>query len=576
MTRLRFDDEEIQRRVRRFAVLRAALRALREVTPPEAFEAAEDEGRRLLERLRAVTGSDPSQAELLEPKQALDAIDGRLEALAADVRTRLQAVPVRTLCSTLDRMVGPESGALRALAATASAGDLDAPGQLARIELLVTLLCVEGPAGSRSVVRSPLDALPELARIDRAEIYESHPDIAEAEQILGRAVRRLDADDAGAARDRILRYKQRLGARLLHPTVLQASVAYNTEMSNRLTQLLDHEHALDAFADTLLGLQSDGSRASRPSAKALLPTSEDGTPRSRLLWHTLATASLAIGLLFIGAALLLLVTGARRSALCALGLGLVHAAPELALHLPRAGASRDDAEALRVVTLNLFERNEDVDAVRRLVDAERPDVLALQEVSAPWLSRLDEFAGSLPHRVVSREEGPRAASTFRLALLSRLPITDERRRRVEHPGGRFGREFLRVTLEHGSGDVPVVVAHPERPGRGDDVERRNRELALVAELAGGHPRAVVVGDLNTTSGSWAFARLLEDGGLRDSRRGFGRQPSWRTWKPIRGIGFAIDHVLVGPRWTVAERRLGAPAGSDHRPVVAVLLPELSR
>jgi hypothetical protein len=292
------DDEEIQRRVRRFAVLRAAQRALREVTPPDAFAQAESEGRRLLDRLRAITGSDPASAEVVDPRQALAAVDGRLETLAEGIRSRLEEVPVRTLCSALDRMVGPEAGALRALAAIAIEGDVGNPGHLARIELLVTLLCVEGPPDARRVVRTPTQALPELARIDQPESYESHPDIDEAEQILGRAIMRLDRDDAGAARDRILRYKQRLGVRLLHPTVLRASVAYNTEMSNRLGQLLDHEHALDAFADTLLGLQTDGTRAALVRAASLARAAEEPPLRSRLLWQTLATAALAIGLLF--------------------------------------------------------------------------------------------------------------------------------------------------------------------------------------------------------------------------------------------------------------------------------------
>jgi hypothetical protein len=193
-------------------------------------------------------------------------------------------------------MVGPESGALRALAATAIEGDGEAAGQLARVELLVTLLCVEGPPDARQVVRTATEALPELTRIGRREIYESHPNIDEAEQILGRAIRRLDKDDAGAARDRILRYKQRLGVRLLHPTVLHASVVYNTEMSNRLGQLLDHEHALDAFADTLLGRQTDGTRVAFAGAASIARRSEEPPPRSRLLWQTLATASLAIWL----------------------------------------------------------------------------------------------------------------------------------------------------------------------------------------------------------------------------------------------------------------------------------------
>jgi hypothetical protein len=75
--RPRFDDEEVQRRVRRFGVLRAAQRALREVTPADAFAQAEAEALRLLHRLRAITSREAAAA-VEEPRQALTAIDARL------------------------------------------------------------------------------------------------------------------------------------------------------------------------------------------------------------------------------------------------------------------------------------------------------------------------------------------------------------------------------------------------------------------------------------------------------------------------------------------------------------------
>lgn len=290
------DDAGIERRIRRFAVLRAAQRALREVASEPELEQDLDQGRRLLRRLRVVSGREDAQTEVVEPRQALASIDQGLERLAERLRARLQSVPVRTLCGALDAMVGPEAGALRALAAVALEGDLRDDGHLARVEMLITLLCVEGLAGERQVVRAPLEALPELARIDLPEAYEAHPDIDEAEQVLGRAVVRLDQDDAGAARDRILAFKRRLGPRLLHPTVLAASVAYNTEMGNRLSRLLDDHHALDGFADTLLGLETDATRQALNRAARLPATAAPAPKRSRLLWRTLATAGLAVGL----------------------------------------------------------------------------------------------------------------------------------------------------------------------------------------------------------------------------------------------------------------------------------------
>lgn len=64
-----------------------------------------------------------------------------------------------------------------------------------------------------------------------------------------------------------------------------------------------------------------------------------------------------------------------------------------------------------------------------------------------------------------------------------------------------------------------------------------------------------------------FGRLLEATGLRDSRRGFGRQPTFTTAQPIAGLEIAIDHVLVSDSVRVLDRRIVALEGSDHKSVV---------
>jgi endonuclease/exonuclease/phosphatase (EEP) superfamily protein YafD len=125
----------------------------------------------------------------------------------------------------------------------------------------------------------------------------------------------------------------------------------------------------------------------------------------------------------------------------------------------------------------------------------------------------------------------------------------------------------------GSTAVSIVGAHPYPPSREQLSQRRNAQLRRLAELvnASGEP-TVLVGDLNTTSWSPAFADFLDSTGLRDSRRGFGVQPSWPTLMPLAYI--PIDHCLVSPEIVVKSRKIGRDVGSDHLPVIALLdIPE---
>ena len=69
-----------------------------------------------------------------------------------------------------------------------------------------------------------------------------------------------------------------------------------------------------------------------------------------------------------------------------------------------------------------------------------------------------------------------------------------------------------------------------------------------------------------TSWSPIFSRVLRLGDLRDSREGFGLQPTWSAGLPLLAR-IPIDHVLVGAEVTVMGREVGRAIGSDHLPVL---------
>jgi hypothetical protein len=290
----------IRSRVRRLATLRAAARALSEVADPGDAANALEVGAKLLRRLQALSGRT-GRAEIVDPGGALRGVDELLRRLSRQLREVLLEADIPSLCAALAPLAREESGAIRALAAVALDGDLDPPRLLDLVELLVALLCCQGRPGARQIVRDPLDALPELAEVRVREAHESHPEIAEAQQIFGRAVMRLLRDDIGATRDRVRSYKQRLGARRLHPEVLAAVVAYDVAMANRLAELCEDDDSLDALAETVLGAEAadpEGAATVRRVRVPQLPAARENF-RTRLFWHALATIGLSVCLLVL-------------------------------------------------------------------------------------------------------------------------------------------------------------------------------------------------------------------------------------------------------------------------------------
>jgi endonuclease/exonuclease/phosphatase (EEP) superfamily protein YafD len=116
------------------------------------------------------------------------------------------------------------------------------------------------------------------------------------------------------------------------------------------------------------------------------------------------------------------------------------------------------------------------------------------------------------------------------------------------------------------GKMTLVALHPSSPGSEWNHDARNAQLLAAAEIAAQQKGPVMMlGDFNTTSWSPVFSDVLATSGLRDSRLGFGVEPTWPGVPlPLR---IPIDHCLVSPEIAITDRRVGPDIRSDHRPLV---------
>ena len=261
-------------------------------------------------------------------------------------------------------------------------------------------------------------------------------------------------------------------------------------------------------------------------------------------------------------AALALAHGRRRvpASACFLGLALIQAIPSFWLIWPITGGPADrDAPGLRVFFANVLIDNLDHGAAARAIRAERPDLIGLVEVSPEWVEGLDSIRREYPYRV----EFPTGVTG--LVLWSKLPMADARA--VRPSTGSLICLTGRVPL--GAGSLRVWLVHTKSP-----MARRGEvgfaELDALAGLFASRtgPR-LAFGDFNTTDGSPHFGALLAKSGLRDGRLGFGAQPSWPIWSPLR---ITIDHTLISKNLALRSRKLGPAIGSDHLPVVFEVAP----
>jgi len=254
----------------------------------------------------------------------------------------------------------------------------------------------------------------------------------------------------------------------------------------------------------------------------------------------------------------------RRLAIASALIAALHLWPELSLWLPsaRSGATDAQGQELTIASCNLLWGNPDSALIHKWLEEHDPDIVAFQEVSVKSRVILEGLSKSYPFSVVSPDKEWHR-KTWGTAFLSRVPLTSSRLLPALESNARSP---LEVTVSLGGKDLVLRNIHPTRPGKEWRNLKRNAVLKGIAKLDW-QGQCILLGDLNVTSTSPTFTELLEVSGLRDSRLGFGRQPSF-TPSELGGVfSVAIDHVLVSDSLHVTDRRTVSIPGSDHRGVV---------
>lgn len=222
----------------------------------------------------------------------------------------------------------------------------------------------------------------------------------------------------------------------------------------------------------------------------------------------------------------------------------------------------------RVATWNVHSSNPERERGVAWLTSLEVDVLLLTEVNPGWVKTLKKAASRWPHQICEPRGG--AAGIW---LLSRWPLVE-----MEAAGiaPEETRPWIGCRVQSPQGKVAIMGMHPRTPRGGHRFVERNLQLERAAEFSAaaalrGEP-VVLMGDLNCTPFSPWFDRLLTRGLLRDSAVGLSLKPTWSSgpwWLPL-------DHILLGGKWEVRERRVYEDRlGSDHFPVMATLgFPEI--
>ncbi|MEV4333066.1 endonuclease/exonuclease/phosphatase family protein [Streptomyces sp. NPDC049597] len=253
----------------------------------------------------------------------------------------------------------------------------------------------------------------------------------------------------------------------------------------------------------------------------------------------------------------LLVPAVLRRSVTALVALLLPAAAWLGCFGPLLLPAGDEPHDIVAVQHNVSDVNADPAGTARALLRERPDVVALEEVTPEALPVYAKaLGGRCPHRAVVGSVG----------LWSAHPLDDVRPVDIRPRGlGPDWNRGMRATVRTPGGDVAVYVAHlpSVRLGvpHGLGSARRDESAALLAKAIAREEvdRVILLGDLNSTVDDRGLDPLLS----RLRVAGPGMAFSWPAAFPVA----RIDQIMARSATVVDVRSLPA-TGSDHLPVVA--------
>ena len=236
---------------------------------------------------------------------------------------------------------------------------------------------------------------------------------------------------------------------------------------------------------------------------------------------------------------------------------------------------------IRVVTYNIRAGLGGVDEVAEDLRRLAPDVVALQEVErgvrrSQSIDQARSLGEKLDMHHVFAASFSVESGEHGIAILSRFPLDEVVTQRLPQGSGRWPRVALKARIDAPGRPFRFVCVHLARPF-GWPISNTGARIAqiraLLDELREDELPVIVAGDFNSLPLSIEATIVSRD--LRNAWRAW--RDGWVTSFPLSTVGWPIgsikiDHIFHDSRWK-SRGNWAAPSGaSDHRAVIADLVP----
>jgi hypothetical protein len=237
---------DVRARLRRYAALRAAVRAISPAFPPDTSLELQERVQELSGRLRSAASAggpspDAGQASL---RLELDRIEEEWDGFARDLIARISELPLSQIRATLPGVRESNPDELLALLDLWIADEETLADRWTLLDYMVTLAATETHSGRKRITGDPtaLTAAFQALCTRTGEAAERTDDLVRGFQGAWQKVRKGEA--LGPIRKELRDLKASAVSQLLAPDVLRAIVSCNVALWNRLEELTEVDRTL--------------------------------------------------------------------------------------------------------------------------------------------------------------------------------------------------------------------------------------------------------------------------------------------------------------------------------------------
>ena len=233
-------------------------------------------------------------------------------------------------------------------------------------------------------------------------------------------------------------------------------------------------------------------------------------------------------------------------------------------------ASNASNDTINVMTYNLHNgfntRGElDLEALAAVIEENKADIVALQEVSRGWLisGGIDMLSWLSQRLDMPYVSGPTAGALWGNAILSKYTITEYANYELPPDDLCIERGFTVAIIDTGGTNLQIIATHLHHVEKDSDI--RQMQVPVILNYWDNTQNTIVLGDFNAQQGAPEM-EMFYQAGLLDT---LVDQPEALTFNSA-DLYERIDYIWLSPDIQLVESYIPFSQASDHLAVVAVI------